>query len=447
MEQFDYDLAVIGAGSAGVRLARTAAQMGAKVVVIENRYLGGTCVNVGCVPKKLFVYAAQFNEEFVAAEGYGWQVQRQGFTWSTLRDNKTREIERLNGVYASLLDNTGVTVISGTATIVGPHRVRVGEDIIRCERIAIATGGWPNKGTYPGADLVVDSNEVFDLESLPESVLVEGGGYIAVEFAGIFNGLGCQTELVYRGPLFLRNFDQDISLFLAAEMRQKGVKLRFDARIERLDKMADGKICVTFDDSSTQVVDMVFSAIGRRPLLDGLGLENTQVQTNEDGTVAVDANFQTHEPSIFALGDVVGRMPLTPVALAEAMALARYLFQNAPVALNYDGVPTAVFSQPEIATVGLSEEQARAKYPAVEVFSSQFRPLKHTLSGAPEKTLMKMIVDKATQKVLGCHMIGTNAAEIMQGMAVAINMGATKQDFDRTVGIHPSAAEEFVTMR
>lgn len=447
MSDFQYDLVVIGAGSAGVRCSRIASQLGAKVAVIENRYLGGTCVNVGCIPKKLFVYASQFPEVMSAAKGFGWQMEQHGFDWSHLRTAKTREIERLNGVYQSILDNAGVTVLSGTAHISDAHTVTVSGKPISAERIVIATGGWPNKNTYPGSELAISSNEVFDMPSLPKRVIVEGGGYIAVEFAGIFNGLGCDTSLVYRGEQFLRGFDDDIRIFLAKEMREKGVRLNFRTQICGIVKRPDDTLEVTFADGQTAIVDMVFSAIGRRAMTDDLGLENVNVHRNANGTIKVNDCFQTSEPSIYALGDVVGRMALTPVALNEGMALAKYLFAQQAIKLNYDTIPTAVFSQPEIATVGLTEVGAKHKYGEIEVFKSEFKPLKHTLSGLTERTLMKLIVAKDSQKVVGCHMVGEHAAEIMQGIAIAVNMGATKQDFDATVGIHPSAAEEFVTMR
>lgn len=447
MSDFQYDLVVIGAGSAGVRCSRVASQLGAKVAIIENRYLGGTCVNVGCIPKKLFVYASQFPEMLAAARGYGWQMQQQGFDWDVLRNAKSKEIERLNGVYRSILENAGVDLYEGTAEITGAHTVAVDGKALSTSKIVIATGGWPNENVYPGADLAITSNEVFDMAELPKRVIVEGGGYVAIEFAGVFNGLGCDTSIVYRGEQFLRGFDDDIRAFLAKEMREKGVKLNFNTEIAAIAKRDDGTLDVTFKDGQKTAADMVLSAIGRRVMTDGLGLENVNVHRNSRGNITVDGNFQTTEPSIYALGDVVGRMPLTPVALNEGMALAKFLFAGKPIALNYDAIPTAVFSQPEIATVGLTEVGARHLYGEIEVFKSEFKPLKHTVSGLTERTLMKLIVVKDSQKVVGCHMVGEHAAEIMQGIAIAVNMGATKQDFDATVGIHPSAAEEFVTMR
>lgn len=447
MAAFDFDLLVIGAGSAGVRCARIASQLGAKVAVVENRYLGGTCVNVGCVPKKLFVYASAFAKNFEAAKGYGWDVQQNGIDWPLMRDKKTEEIQRLNRVYESILANSNVEIIEGSAKITGPNTVRILDKEVSSERIVIATGGWPRQPTYPGAEFALTSNEIFSLERLPKRVLVEGGGYIAVEFAGIFNGLGCETDLLYRGPLFLRGFDQDIREFLANEMKEQEINLRFESSITSVEKREDGSLRVNLSDGGSIQTDLLFSAIGRRPMTDDLGLENTQVKMDSKGFVQVNDIFQTDEPSIFALGDVVGRMALTPVALNEGMALAKYLFNNEDIKFSYDNIATAVFSQPEIATVGLSEEQAKEKYGEIEVYKSQFKPLMHTISGLAERTLMKLIVDKSSQKVIGCHMVGEHAGEIMQGVAIAMKMGATKQDFDNTVGIHPTAAEEFVTMR
>ena len=430
-----------------MRCARVAAQLGANVAIAENRYLGGTCVNVGCVPKKMLVYASQFSHEFVAAKGFGWRIDAGDIDWQKLIKKKNTEITRLNGIYGNLLKNAGATLISGTATIVGPDIVAVNEKQFRCKNIVVAVGGWPKQSNYPGAEYSLTSNEMFQLPQLPKRILIEGGGYIAVEFAGIFNGLGCNTELMYRGPLFLRGFEESIRQHLASAYQQNGMKLSFNASIVKITKNANGTFRVTDSDNNEREVDAVLSAIGRRPMTDGLGLDALGVKTHRDGTVEVDQNFATNVPGIYALGDAVGRMPLTPVALQEGMALANYLFKQTPIDMNYDFIPTAVFSQPEIATVGLTKVQAEQKYGEVDVYTSAFKPLKHTISELNEKTLMTMVVDKKTQRVVGCHMIGDHAAEIMQGIAVAINMGATKKDFDKTVGIHPSAAEEWVTMR
>ncbi|WP_086932335.1 glutathione-disulfide reductase [Agarilytica rhodophyticola] len=444
---YDYDLFVIGAGSGGVRASRIASQLGAKVAVAEDRYLGGTCVNVGCVPKKLFVYSSEYAKSFKDAAGFGWAVGETKFQWDTLRDNKTAEIERLNGIYGNILENAGVELINGHASIVDPHTVKVGEKNYTAKYILVAVGGWPRKPSFPGGEHTIDSNDVFYLKDFPEKVLVQGGGYIAVEFAGIFNGLGCDTELLYRGPLFLRGFDEEIRRFVSSEVEKSGVNLSFNTDIEKIDKRDDGKLDVQLNNGETRTVDAVFSAVGRVPKTEGLGLENTAVQFNKTGEILVNENFQTDEPSIYALGDVVGRKTLTPVALAEGMALARHLFRGDDVTLSYKNIATAVFCQPNIATLGVTEEEAQATGKPYAIFSSEFKPLKNTVSGSEQRTLMKLIVDKESDKVIGAHMAGPDAGEIIQGLAIAVKAGATKQDFDETIGIHPTSAEEYVTMR
>lgn len=445
---YDFDLFVIGAGSGGVRAARFAAGFGAKVAVVESRYLGGTCVNVGCVPKKLLVYGSHFAEDFEQAKGYGWTVGERSFDWPTLIANKNREIERLNGIYRKLLVNSGVTLLEGHGHLLDPHTVEVNGQRYSAERILIATGGWPVIPEIPGREYAISSNEAFFLEQLPKRVIVVGGGYIAVEFAGIFNGLGAQTTQLYRRELFLRGFDGTVRTHLRDEMIRAGVDLQFNADIARIDKQADGSLKATLKDGRELETDCVFYATGRRPMLDNLGLENTGVQLNDQGFIQVGELFQTTEPSILALGDVIGRVQLTPVALAEGMAVARKLFkpeQYRPV--DYQHIPTAVFSQPPIGTVGLTEEQAREQGHQVTVFESDFRALKLTLTESQERTLMKLVVDSQTDKVLGCHMVGPDAGEIVQGLAIALKAGATKQLFDETIGVHPTAAEEFVTLR
>lgn len=444
---YDFDLFVIGAGSGGVRASRMAAGFGAKVAVAEDTYLGGTCVNAGCVPKKLFVYGSHVAEDVQGAAGYGWNIAEPEFDWPTLRDNKTREIQRLNGIYRNLLTNAGVSLIEGRAVIVDPHTVTVNGQHYSAERILVATGGWPRIPDIPGAEHMISSNEAFYLETFPQRVLVLGGGYIAVEFAGIFNGLGADTELIYRGPLFLRGFDQQVREFTATEVAQKGVKLTFNTNIDRLEKLASGELRVLLTDGSERVVDCVMAATGRAPKTEGLGLDNTAVKFNQDGTLVVNDEYQTDEPSIYAIGDVIGGLELTPVALAEGMALAKTLYNDQPTQVDYDNIATAVFCQPNIATVGLTEEQAVERGLRVRIYSSSFKPMKYTLSGLPERTLMKLVVDDASDKVIGCHMVGPEAGEIIQGLAVAMKAGATKSDFDTTIGIHPTAAEEFVTMR
>jgi glutathione reductase (NADPH) len=445
---YDFDLYVIGAGSGGVRAARFAAGFGAKVAVAESRYLGGTCVNVGCVPKKLLVYGAHFAEDFEQASGFGWSLGEANFDWATLIANKDREINRLNGIYRNLLVNSGVTLHEAHAKIVGPHEVEVNGERFTAKNILIATGGWPQIPEIPGREHAIGSNEAFFLKELPKRVLVVGGGYIAVEFAGIFHGLGANTTLLYRGDLFLRGFDGSVRKHLQEELTKRGLDLQFNADIARIDKQADGSLKATLKDGRELEADCIFYATGRRPMLDNLGLENTDVQLTDKGFIKVDEQYQTSEPSILALGDVIGRVQLTPVALAEGMAVARRLFkpeQYRPV--DYKMIPTAVFSLPNIGTVGLTEEEAREAGHDVVIFESRFRPMKLTLTECQEKTLMKLVVDGKTDKVLGCHMVGPDAGEIVQGLTIALKAGATKRDFDDTIGVHPTAAEEFVTMR
>ncbi len=447
MSSFDYDFFVIGAGSGGVRAARIATSHGAKVAIAEELYLGGTCVNVGCVPKKLFVYASEFSEEFKASSGFGWSEISSKLDWQRLRENKNNEIKRLNGVYHTILASAGAEIIDGKATIIDGNTLDVKGTQYTAEKILISTGGWPRKPHYPGAEHTLDSNQFFFLDELPNKVVVEGGGYIAVEFAGILNGLGCETELIYRSSLFLRGFDQDIREFIRDEMIKKGVKLRFNSEISSVSQQNHNTYGVVLKDGRTLSTNAVVTAIGRSPKLDGLGLENTQISLNKKGFIDVDKNFQTHHKGIYAVGDVIGRAALTPVALAEGMALSNYLFNNTPISLEYSNIPTAVFCQPNIGTVGMTEDKAAERGIDVEIYKSEFKPLKNTLSGVDERTLMKLIVDKTNRKVVGAHMVGPSAGEIMQGIAIAINAGATKETFDQTIGIHPTSAEEFVTMR
>jgi len=445
---YDFDLYVIGAGSGGVRAARFAAGFGAKVAVAESRYLGGTCVNVGCVPKKLLVYGAHFAEDFEQSQGFGWSLGEANFDWATLIANKDREINRLNGIYRNLLVGSGVTLHEGHAKIVGPHEVEINGERHTAKHILIATGGWPQIPEIPGHEHAISSNQAFFLKELPKRVLVVGGGYIAVEFAGIFHGLGAETTLLYRGELFLRGFDGSVRKHLQEELTKRGMSLQFNADIERIEKQADGSLNVTLKDGRELQADCVFYATGRRPMVDNLGLENTRVTLDKKGFVEVDEQYQTAEPSILAIGDVIGRVQLTPVALAEGMAVARRLFKPEQYRLvDYKMIPTAVFSLPNIGTVGLSEEQAREEGYEVQIFESRFRPMKLTMTECQERTLMKLVVDTKTDKVLGCHMVGPEAGEIVQGLAIALKAGATKRDFDETIGVHPTAAEEFVTMR
>lgn len=446
-EQYDYDLFTIGAGSGGVRAARFAAGYGARVAIAEERYYGGTCVNVGCVPKKLFVYAAHFHEDFEDAAGFGWTTGDASFDWQRLIANKDAEIDRLNNIYIRLLEGVSVDRYDGRARLVDAHTVAVNGKEYTARHILIATGGWPWMPDIPGIEHAITSNEMFYLDALPERMLIVGGGYIAVEFAGILNGLGVETTLLYRGELFLRGFDEDLRKHLAEEMRKKGVDLRFNApEVARIDKAGD-ELTATLTDGSTLRAGQILFATGRRPLTQDLGLEKAGVVCNEVGAIIVNEYSQTTAPHIYAVGDVTDRMNLTPVALAEGMAVAKTLFQDTPTTPEYNLVPTAIFSQPPVGTVGLSEAAARLQHDNIDIYRSAFRPMKHTLSGRDERTLMKLVVDADTDRVLGVHMVGPDAGEIVQGFAVALKAGATKTVFDETIGIHPTSAEEFVTMR
>ena len=445
---YDFDLFVIGAGSGGVRAARFAAGFGARVAVAESRYLGGTCVNVGCVPKKLLVYGAHFGDEFEHAEGFGWTLDAPTFDWPTLIANKDREIQRLNGIYRNLLVNSGVTLLEGHARLVGAQKVEVNGQTYSAERVLIATGGWPQVPDVPGREHAITSNEAFHLEQMPRRVIVVGGGYIAVEFASIFNGLGADTTLLYRKALFLRGFDDSVRTHLHEELIKRGMSIQFNSDIERIDKQTDGTLRVTLLDGRVMDTDCVFYATGRRPMLDNLGLETVDVKLDQQGFIDVNEHYESSEPSILAIGDVIGGVQLTPVALAEGMAVARRLFKPEQYrAVDYNHIPTAVFSLPNIGTVGLTEEQAIEAGHSVKIFESRFRPMKLTLTADQERTLMKLVVDADTDRVLGCHMVGPDAGEIVQSLAIAIKAGATKQVFDDTIGVHPTAAEEFVTMR
>jgi len=443
---FDFDLFVIGAGSGGVRAARMSAGFGARVAIAEDRYLGGTCVNVGCVPKKLFVYASRFAEEFADARGYGWDLETPEFHWPRLISNKNREIERLNGIYARLLQDSGAQLITGRARLVDPHTVAIGEQRWTAKHILIATGGWPRVPEFPGREHVITSNEVFQLMELPRRAVVVGGGYIAVEFAGIFQGLGVHTTQLYRGELFLRGFDNECRTFLAAEVRKRGVDLRFSSEVASINRHANG-LRVVLRDGDALDADLVLYATGRAPNTAGLGLEDAGVKLRDGGAIEVNASLQSSVPHIYAIGDVTDRINLTPVATAEGTALARTLFGGQNTRVDYDGIPSCIFSQPNLATVGMTEEAALTGGREVRVFRTSFTPMKQSLGGRHEKTLMKLVVDRASDRVLGAHMIGPDAGEIIQGLAIAIKAGATKAIFDATIGIHPTAAEEFVTLR
>lgn len=441
----DFDLFVIGGGSAGVRCARIAAGHGARVGVAEERFWGGTCVNIGCVPKKLLVQAGEYGGWAEDAAGFGWTMVKGPHDWSKLIAAKDREITRLEGIYRKLLANAGATVFDGRATLVGPHTVEVNGQRITAERIVIATGGHPTRPHIPGAELGIISDDAFYLPAMPRHVVLVGGGYIAVEFAGIFRALGAEVHLIYRQPLPLRGFDHDVREGLAEALIAQGIHLHPNCHPEAVTTDGDARV-ITFGGGQTLRTDLVFFATGRQANVRGLGLEALGISLDARGAIPVDAQLRTAVPSIYAIGDVTDRVNLTPVATAEGHALADTLFGNNPRSVSLQNVPSAVFSSPPIACVGLTEEQAAARGP-VDIYLTKFTPMRHTLSGRGRKTLMKLVVDATTQKVIGAHMLGEDSPEIIQGVAIAVVMGATKADFDRTIGIHPTAAEEFVTLR
>jgi len=444
--QYDYDLFTIGAGSGGVRASRLSASFGAKVAVAEERYLGGTCVNVGCIPKKLLVYASHYGEDFSDAAGYGWSVGERRVDWAKLIANKNREISRLNGVYRKILGDAGVEIMEAHAEVLDAHTVAIDGKKTTAKFILVATGSWPMMPDIPGAEYAISSNEAFYLPALPEKVIIVGGGYVGVEFAGIFHGLGVDTTQLYRGDLFLRGFDDDIRKILADEMRKRGVDLRFNTDVAKIEK-AGGLLKATLTGGDVIEADQILNATGRAPKTRELGLERAGAELQASGAVIVDEYSMSSVDSIFAIGDCTDRMMLTPVAIAEGIAVANTLFNGKPMKPNYLNVPTAVFSVPNCATVGLTEQQAQELNFKVDIFRTAFKPLRHTLTGRDERTMMKLVVDQSTDRVLGCHMVGPDAGEIIQGLAVALNCGATKAQFDATIGIHPTAAEEFVTMR
>ena len=446
MSNHDFDLFVIGAGSGGVRASRMSAGYGARVAVAEASSLGGTCVNLGCVPKKLMVYASSFSAAATDAAGFGWTVPTRTFDWATLIANKDREIERLNGIYRGLLEGSGVQIIKGRARLLDRNTIEVNGERFTSERVLVATGGRPFIPPIPGAELGITSDQVFHLDKQPKKIAIMGGGYIAVEFAGIFNGLGTEVMLNYRGPVFLRGFDDDIRSTLADEMTKRGIDLRFNSLVERIECAGD-RYAVTMNSGEVIEADELLCAIGRVPNTAGLGLEEIGVDLTDRGAIVVDDNLESSVSGIYAIGDCIDRVALTPVALAEGMAIAEALFNDNPTVVDYTNIPSAVFSQPNIGTVGLTEAEARADGFDVEIYRSTFRPMVHTMSGRNEKTMMKLVVDRKTDRVLGIHMVGPDAGEIIQGMTVAIKAGATKATFDSTIGIHPTAAEEFVTMR
>jgi glutathione reductase (NADPH) len=442
---YDFDLFTIGAGSGGVAASRRAASYGAKVAIAESARVAGTCVLRGCVPKKLLVHGTHVREEIEDAAGYGWTIGASTLDWAKLIAAKNRELDRLNGVYIKLLTDSRVTILDGHARLDGHHRVRVGDKTYSARHILIATGGRPEPPSIPGAELGIDSDRALDLPGLPASIAIIGGGYIAVEFAGIFRAAGARVTLLVRGPSILRGFDGDIQAHLAAEMAKKGIEIRTGQSPARLERRGSG-LALTTRSGESLVADQVMFATGRKPNTAELGLENVGVHVNKRQAIAVDEWRRATVPDIFAIGDCTDRLNLTPVAIAEGRALAETLFNANPMPTDHANVPTAVFSQPPVGTVGMTEEAARAQG-EVEIYRATFRPMKHALSGRDEKTMMKLVVERASQRVLGCHMVGADAPEIVQGLAIAVRAGLTKRDFDRTMAIHPTAAEEFVLMR
>ncbi len=429
-----------------MRAARVAADLGARVAIAEERYFGGTCVNAGCVPKKLFSYAAHYADDWEDCRGFGWNPGRPHFDWPSLLANKNKEIDRLNGIYRHILESRDIRIFSARARLAGPHAVAVGGERVSARYILLAVGGWPWKNPFPGNELALTSNKIFQLPELPGSMLIYGGGYIATEFASILSGLGVEVTLVYRGDKLLRGFDEDIRDFMTGEIGKR-LRLVLNREIERVERAGAGNLLATLTSNEKIPVDEVLCATGRRPMTGDLGLETTGVGTNAAGAVEVDDNFETAEPGIFAVGDAIDRITLTPVALAEGQLVARRLFGGRQESMDYEYVPSAVFCHPNIAAVGRSEAEARATGREYDVYLARVRQLKHSLSGRDELCLIKLVVERESQRVIGLHMVGPDAGELAQGFAVAMNCGATKADFDRTIGIHPTLAEEFVTMR
>ncbi|GGA83979.1 glutathione-disulfide reductase [Brucella endophytica] len=449
MAAYDYDLFVIGGGSGGVRAGRLAGAMGKRVGLAEEYRMGGTCVIRGCVPKKLFVYASQFSEDFEDAAGYGWRVGESSFDWPTLIANKDKEIARLEGIYRAGLMNSKVEIFDSRAILVDEHTVEIvsSRKRVTAEQILIATGARPNPhAALPGHELCINSNEAFHLDELPRSIVIAGGGYIAVEFANIFHGLGVETTLVYRGRELLQRFDGDLRRLLHEAMEAKGIRILCGEVFERVSRRTDGRLDVILSGGEILLADQVMLALGRIPNTEGLGLEAAGVETDVVGAVRVDDYSRTNVPHIWAVGDVTNRVQLTPVAIHEAMCFLETAFKDNPTKPDHELIATAVFSQPEIGTVGLSEEEAAEKYAQVEIYRAHFRPMKNTLSGRQEKMLTKLVVDGLSRKVLGAHILGPDAGEMAQLIAIALKSGATKDDFDRTMAVHPTAAEEFVTM-
>ena len=446
MSKHDYELFVIGAGSGGVRAARIAAGHGAKVGICENSRVGGTCVIRGCVPKKLLSYAAHFADDFEEAAGYGWTVSGAKFSWKKLIENKDREIDRLNKVYLRLLDDSGVDLFTVHASFIDSHHIQLGDDIISADRILIAAGGRPWVPDVPGHEHVITSDEAFHLQELPGRIVIVGGGYIACEFAGIFNGLGSKVTQVYRGPALLRGFDEDVRRVLGREMAARGIEFRFEANVIEVIKQ-DNVLSAILDDGSTLDADCVMYATGRVPNSKGLKLLNAGIEVRADGSIPVDEFSKTSMDHIYAVGDITNRVNLTPVAIHEGHAFADSEFGGRHQMVDHEFIPSAVFTQPQVGTVGYSEHQARQHYGELDIYISEFRPMKYSLGSRQEKTMMKLIVERSGQKVVGIHIVGVDAPEIVQGFAVAVKSGLRKDQFDATIGIHPTAAEELVTLR
>ncbi|MGQ2907210.1 MAG: glutathione-disulfide reductase [Aliihoeflea sp.] len=449
MTQYDYDLFVIGGGSGGVRAGRVAASLGKRVAIAEEYRFGGTCVIRGCVPKKLFVYASQFPEHFEDAAGYGWTVGERSFDWKTLIDNKDKEIARLEGLYRKGLENAGATIIESRAVLEDAHTIRLQKDgrTVTAETILIATGGHPSlHPALPGHEHCITSDEAFHLEELPKAIVIAGGGYIGVEFANIFHGLGVETTLIYRGKEILGRFDKDLRTALHVEMEAKGIKVLCKEIFTKIEKRPDGRLDAHTNADRTLVVDQVMLAIGRQPNTTGLGLDRAGVTTGPKGEIIVDDYSRTNVENIYAVGDVTDRVQLTPVAIHEAMCFVDTVYRGKPTKPDHEAVATAVFSQPELGTVGLSEEDAAKKYGELEIYKATFRPMRHTLSGRMEKMVMKLIVDAASRRVVGAHVLGVDAGEMAQLLGIAVKAKLTKEDFDATMAVHPTAAEELVTM-
>jgi len=446
MSQYDFDLFTIGAGSGGVAASRRAASYGARVGVCEDSRIGGTCVIRGCVPKKLLVYGASFADAFADAGGYGWTVGEVSFDWGRLIANKNKEIDRLEGIYRKMLKDANCTLFETHGRIVDPHTIELGGKRVTAAHILVATGAWPELPAIPGIEHAITSNEALEMMTLPKRIVIVGGGYIAVEFAGIFAGVGAEVTEIIRADQILRGFDDDLRNNLAIEMKQRGVNIMPRQHVAAIEKKGSG-FSVRLQSGETLEADCVMYATGRKPRSRNMGLEEVGVKLNEHGAVVVDEWSRTAVPSIYAIGDVTDRLNLTPVAIAEGRAMAETLFNRNPMTISHENVATAVFSQPPLGTVGMTERAAREKGIAIDIYRTRFRPMKHTMTGREERTMMKLVVDRASDRVLGCHMVGPDAPEIIQSLGVAITCGATKRQFDRTMAVHPTAAEEFVTLR